>query len=191
MSPYEEGADLGQRWIRQQAQAGRTAEQITATDAYITGPLRDRARTNEAAVEAARGGEAAARFLLIWRDATADEIEQAAAALQTPYYEGTRTPQGDAEHGAFAEVILTRLAWLREKEAAAAAQQPGPQAGQMESEPFQARNSELEDPVPEDEASWLADIDDDHAREVGADEYPEPDDWVSEAPVELETEAED
>ena len=80
MSPYEEGADLAQRFIRQQAQAGRTAEQITVTDAYITGPLRDRARTNEAAEEAARGREAAARFLSIWRDATADEIEQAAAA---------------------------------------------------------------------------------------------------------------
>jgi hypothetical protein len=45
--------------------------------------------------------------------------------------------------------------------------------------------------VPEDEASWLADIDDDYAREVGADGYPEPDDWVSEPPVELETEAEE
>lgn len=84
MSPYEEGADLAQRWIRQQAQARRTAEQITATDAHITGPLRDRARTNEAAEEAARGREAAARFLLIWRDATAHEIEQAAAAPQPP-----------------------------------------------------------------------------------------------------------
>ena len=157
-SPSKEGADLAQRWIRQQAQAGRTAEQIMATDAYITGPLRDRA--NEAAEAAARGREAAARFLLTWRDATADEIEQAAAALQTPYYEGTRTPEGDARHGAFAEVILARLAWLREKEGAAA-QQPGPQAGQMESGPFQARHPELGEPVPEDQASWPPDIDDD------------------------------
>jgi hypothetical protein len=159
MSPYERGADSAQRWKRQQAQAGRTAEQITATDAYITGPLRDSARANEAAKETSRGRgrEAAVGFLLTWCDATADEIEQAAAALQTPYYEGTRTPEGDAENGAFAEVILTRLAWLRKKEAAAA-QQPGPQA----------------------------ELDDNYAREAGADVYPEPGDWVSEPPVELE-----
>ena len=162
MSPFEQGADMAQQWIRQQTQADRTAEQIRAADAYTTGPLRDRARINEAAEEAARGRgrEAAARFLLIWRDATADEIEQAAADLQTPYYDGTRTPEGDAENGAFAEVILTRLAWLREKEAAAA-QQPGPQA----------------------------DLGDDYAREAGADGHPEPDDWVSEPPVGLEPEA--
>jgi hypothetical protein len=67
---------------------------------------------------AARGREDAARFLAIWRDATADQIERAAAALQTPYYEGDRTPEGDAENGAFAEVVLARLARLREGEAA-------------------------------------------------------------------------
>jgi hypothetical protein len=49
MSPYERGADMAQRWIRQQVQAGQTAEKIAATDAYVTGPLRDRARTEEAA----------------------------------------------------------------------------------------------------------------------------------------------
>jgi hypothetical protein len=158
MSPYEQGADSAQRWKRQQAQAGRAAEQITATDAYITGPLRDSASAGEAAKETARGRglEAAAEFLLIWCDATADEFEQAAAALQTPYYEGTRTPEGDAENGAFAEVILTRLEWLRKKEAAAA-QQPGPQ-----------------------------ELDDSYAPGAGADGYPEPGDWVSEPPVELE-----
>jgi hypothetical protein len=155
MSPYEQGSDVAQRWIRQQTQAARTAEQIRAADAYITGPLRDRVRIGQAAEEAARdrGQEAAERFLLIWRDATADEIEQAAADLQTPYYEGTRTPEGDAENGAFAEVILTRLAWMREKEAAAA-QQAGPQA----------------------------DLDDGYAWEAGADGYPEPDGWVGEPP---------
>lgn len=47
---------MAQSWIRQQAQAARTAEQVAATDAYVTGPLRDRARTNEAAQEVARGG---------------------------------------------------------------------------------------------------------------------------------------
>ena len=160
MPPDEQGADMARQWIRRQTQADRTAEQIRAADAYTTGPLRDRARINEAAEEAARGRgrKAATRFLLIWRDATADEIEQAAADLQTPYYDGTRTPEGDAENGAFAEVILTRLAWLREKEAAAA-QQPGPQ------------------------------LDDDYAREAGADGHPEPGDWVSEPPVELGPEA--
>ena len=80
---------MAQRWIRQQVQAGRTAEQIAATDAYVTGPLRDRARTEEAAQEKVRG---------------------------------------------WAEVVAGELARLREKQAAAA-QQPEPQAGQMESEP--------------------------------------------------------
>ena len=89
MSPYERGADMAQRWIRQQVQAGRTAEQIAATDAYVTGPLRARARTEEAAQEKVRG---------------------------------------------WAEVVAGELARLREKQAAAA-QQPEPQAGQMESEP--------------------------------------------------------
>jgi hypothetical protein len=67
-------------------------------------------------------------------------------------------------------------------------QQPEPQAGQMESEPgpFPARTSEPADPVPEDEASWLACPADDDAREADADGYPEPDDWVSEPPVELD-----
>lgn len=138
---------MAQRWIRQQAQAGRTAEQIAATDAYITGPLRERARTNEAAEETVRG---------------------------------------------WAEVVAGELARLREKPAAAA-QQPEPQAGQMESEPdpFPARNFEPEEPVPEDGASWLAWPDDDYAREADAGGYSECDDWASrgEPPVELEPEA--
>jgi hypothetical protein len=35
-----------------------------------------------------------------------------------------------------------------------------------------ARNAEPAEPVPEDEASWLACPDDDHAREADADGYP-------------------
>jgi hypothetical protein len=87
-------------------------------------------------------------------------------------------------------VVAGELARVREKQAAVA-QQPEPQAGQMESGPglFPARNSEPADPVPEDEASWLACPDDDDAREVDADRYPEPDDWVGEPPVELGREA--
>lgn len=74
-SPYQRGADMAQRWIRQQAQAGRTADQIAATGAYVTGPLRDRARTDAAAQEAVRG----------WAEVVEDELarlraRQAAAA---------------------------------------------------------------------------------------------------------------
>jgi hypothetical protein len=56
-----------------------------------------------------------------------------------------------------------------------------------------ARNPEPANPVPEDEASWLACPDDDHAWEANADGYPEPDDWASsgEPPVELDAEAEE
>jgi hypothetical protein len=144
MSPYERGADMAQRWIRQQVQAGRTAEQIAATDAYVTGPLRDRARTEEAAQEKVRG---------------------------------------------WAEVVAGELARLREKQAAS--QQPELQAGQMESaaDPFPARNPEPAEPIPEDEASWLACPADNDAGEADADGYPEPDDWASEPPVELDPEA--
>ena len=39
-----------------------------------------------------------------------------------------------------------------------------------------ARNPEAAEPVPEDEASLLACPGDDHAREAGAEGYPEPDD---------------
>ena len=78
MSPYERGADMAQRWIRQQVQAGRTAEQIAATGAYVTGPLRDRARTDEAAQETVRG----------WAEVVAGELarlrEKQAAAAQQP-----------------------------------------------------------------------------------------------------------
>ena len=74
----------------------------------------------------ARGREDAARFLSIWDGASADEIEQAAAECQTPYYEGDRTPEGDAQQGAFAEVVTAAIEARREQERAqsAAAAQP-------------------------------------------------------------------
>lgn len=139
MSPYERGADMAQRWIRQQVQAGRTAEQIAARDAYVTGPLRDRARTQEAAQEKVRG---------------------------------------------WAEVVAGELARLREKQAAATRAADGTDG--VRARPFPARNSEPADPVPEDEASWLACPADDDAREADADGYPGPDDRASEPPVELD-----
>jgi hypothetical protein len=60
-------------------------------------------------------------------------------------------------------VVAGELARLREKQAAS--QQPELLAGVMESaaEPFPARNPEPAEPVPEDEASWLACPGDDHA----------------------------
>jgi hypothetical protein len=76
---------------------------------------------------AARGREDAARFLSLWRGASADQIEQAAAERQTPYYEGDRTPEGEAEQGAFAEVITAALERLREPQRAQAAPAAQPQ----------------------------------------------------------------
>ena len=92
MSPYERGADMAKRWIYQQAQAGRTAEQLAATDAYVTGPLRDRARSDEKAQEVARG----------WAEVIARELarlgdKQAAAARQAEAQAG----QLKSEAGAF------------------------------------------------------------------------------------------
>lgn len=78
---------------------------------------------------AARGREDAARFLSLWRGASADEIEHAAADRQTPYYEGDRTPEGDAEQGAFAEVITAALDRLRESEREQTASAAQPQEG--------------------------------------------------------------
>jgi hypothetical protein len=68
----------------------------------------------------ARGREDAARFLSLWRDASADQIKQATADRQTPYYDGHRTPEGNAEQGAFAEAITAALERLRKSERAQA-----------------------------------------------------------------------
>ena len=65
------------------------------------------------ATSAATGRRWARSFLAEHEGATADEIEQAAAAFQEPYYSGQRTPEGDALNGAFGRVIEAALAALR------------------------------------------------------------------------------
>ena len=62
---------------------------------------------------AATGRRWARSFLAEHDGATADEIEQAAAAFQEPYYSGQRTPEGDALNAAFGRVIEAALAGLR------------------------------------------------------------------------------
>jgi hypothetical protein len=67
-----------------------------------------------AAERAERGAQAAGRFLADREAFTADELEQAAARLTAPYWEGDRrTPEGDAEQFAFASAIEAALAGLR------------------------------------------------------------------------------
>jgi hypothetical protein len=65
------------------------------------------------ASRAAAGRRWARRFLAEREGWTADEIEEAAAAFQAPYYEGRRTPEGDALNGAFGRVIEVALVGLR------------------------------------------------------------------------------
>jgi hypothetical protein len=54
-SPYQRGADMAERFLRDQLAAGRTAEQIAATHAYITGPMRERAHATQAQADTFRG----------------------------------------------------------------------------------------------------------------------------------------
>jgi hypothetical protein len=54
-SPYQRGADMAERFIHDQVAAGRTPEQIAATHAYITSPVRGRAHTTQAQAETFRG----------------------------------------------------------------------------------------------------------------------------------------
>ena len=65
------------------------------------------------ASRAAAGRRFAKQFLAERQGWTADEIEQAAAAFQEPYYSGQRTPEGDALNAAFGRVIEAALAALR------------------------------------------------------------------------------
>ncbi len=53
--PYQRGADMAERFIRDQASAGRTAEQIAATYAFITGPWHERGHHTAAQAETFRG----------------------------------------------------------------------------------------------------------------------------------------
>ena len=68
------------------------------------------------ATHAATGRRWARQFLAEHDGATVDEVEQAAAAFQAPYYEGRRTPEGDALNAAFGRVIEAALAALRAPE---------------------------------------------------------------------------
>jgi hypothetical protein len=66
------------------------------------------------ASRAAAGRRWARRFLAEREGWTADEIETDAALIQSPYYQGDRrTPEGDAEQGAFAAVVTAALDALR------------------------------------------------------------------------------
>jgi hypothetical protein len=73
------------------------------------------ARPRRSATERAeRGTRAAERFLADRASWAADAIEQAAERLTAPYWSGgRRTPEGDAEQGAFAETIAVALSALR------------------------------------------------------------------------------
>ncbi len=68
------------------------------------------------ATHAATGRRWARQFLTEHDGATADEVDQAAAAFQEPYYSGQRTREGDALNGAFGRVIEAALAALRAPE---------------------------------------------------------------------------
>jgi hypothetical protein len=68
------------------------------------------------ASQAAKGRRWARSWLAECQGWSADEVEQAAAAFQAPYYEGRRTPEGDALNAAFARVIEAALAALRAPE---------------------------------------------------------------------------
>jgi hypothetical protein len=66
------------------------------------------------ASRAAAGRRWARRFLADREGWTADEIEADAALIQSPYYQGDRrTPERDAEQGAFAAVVTAALDALR------------------------------------------------------------------------------
>jgi hypothetical protein len=71
------------------ADVARAAERFRAEYGHrYAGPGADMDGDQVLAWYAARGQEDAMRFLSIWRDATADEIEHAAAELQTPLLPG-------------------------------------------------------------------------------------------------------
>lgn len=55
VAPYERGAAMARQFMRQQLAVGRTADQIEATHAYITGPWREMTRHSDAQVEQYRG----------------------------------------------------------------------------------------------------------------------------------------
>jgi hypothetical protein len=137
------------------ADVARAAERIRAEQArrYAAEPDREPDGDEVLLSHAAHGREDAARFLSLWRGASADEIEQAAAEWQTPYYEGDRTPEGDAEQGAFAEVITAALERLRESERARTASAAQTQEGtKVRTDTTQDRSAEVE---TQPAAEWM------------------------------------
>jgi hypothetical protein len=57
-SPYERGADQAEHWVRGLVDAGKTAEEIARTNAYVTEPLRERIVTSQKAAETFQGWSA-------------------------------------------------------------------------------------------------------------------------------------
>jgi hypothetical protein len=81
-SPYQRGADMAERFVRDQVASGRTAEQIAATHAYVTGPLRERAHT-QAQAETFRGySEKVTAALARLREDQAESAQRAQPARQ-------------------------------------------------------------------------------------------------------------
>jgi predicted GIY-YIG superfamily endonuclease len=82
-SPYQRGTDMAERFVRDQVAAGRTAEQIAATHAYITGPWRERAHPTEAQAETFRGySEMVTAALARLREDQAEPAQQEKPARQ-------------------------------------------------------------------------------------------------------------
>jgi hypothetical protein len=128
------------------AHLAHAAERIRAEHArrYAAEPSSEPDGDEVLVGRAARGRQDAARFLSLWRGASADEIEQAPADWQTPYYEGDRTPEGDAEQGAFAEVITAALERLRESERAQTAPAAEQGGTEMSTDTAQDKPTEVE-----------------------------------------------
>ncbi|HEV2374496.1 MAG TPA: hypothetical protein VGS19_20335 [Streptosporangiaceae bacterium] len=82
-NPYQDGADAAERFIRWQTEAGRTADQIEATHACITGPARERADVaTQAQTERFRGySDRVAAHLALLRSSQA-AVEPAPAVSQ-------------------------------------------------------------------------------------------------------------
>lgn len=97
-SPYQRGADMAEQFMRDQVAAGRTAEQIAATHAYITGPWHERVHTSQAQAETFRGyAELVTAELARLREDQATPAQQAKPAPQQdgrPAAEATEVTRG-------------------------------------------------------------------------------------------------
>ncbi len=104
---------------------------------------------------AAIGREDATRFLALLDGASADEIQAAAAELQTPYYEGERTPEGDARQGAFAGRVTAAIDRLRESKQAQTAAATQPQEGTPEVSTDTAQERQPAEPETRPATEWM------------------------------------